>query len=212
MKPLVGTACAARVAIAVALFAVAPCAASHAAEFERLDVSEDSGTYRIEATLLLDAPAEAVVRALLDFAAQRTMSPPIRSIDVVGSAPAGGKLVKVVTDICLGPFCRSVEQLQVVRFQSPGEITATVVPGRGDLKSGRTVVEVLGAEARARLRIDCSMEPSRRRPFFIPKGWVLSAIRRQARQSARGIEALALRAASPVAPAPSADPAQAERR
>ncbi len=197
--------------IAVALL-LAPCAPAHSAEFERLDVSEDSGTYRIEATLLVDAPAEAVVRALLDFDAQRTMSPPIRSIDVVGSAPAGGKLVKVVTDICIGPFCRSVEQVQVVHFQSPGEITATVVPGRGDLKSGRTVVEVLAASARARLRIDCSMEPFRRRPFFIPKGWVLSAIRRQARQSARGLEALALRIASPETPSPSSGAAHVEDR
>jgi Polyketide cyclase / dehydrase and lipid transport len=182
-------------ALAAAL-ALLPPGLVRAAEFERLEVSEDSGTYRIGASLFMDAPPDAVVGALLDFEEQKGIGPPIRDVEVVGTAPAGGKLVRVVTDICIGPFCTAVKQLQVIRFLPPGTIQGTVVPQGGDLRSGNTTVEVSPREGRTRVEMDCTFQPSRRRPFFLPKGWVLNAIRRQARQSAAGLERLAARIAS----------------
>jgi hypothetical protein len=180
---------------ALALFASAGAGHAGAADFERLDVSEDSGTYRIRASLLIDAPPEAVVGALLDFEGQNAIAPPIVEIHAVGATPGGGEFVKIVSSICIGPFCKDVEQLQLVRQTSPGTISATVIPA-GDLASGATAIAVSAEKGRARVRMDCTICPRRRRPFFLPKGWVLSAIRLQARQSAAGLEALAARIAA----------------
>jgi hypothetical protein len=180
--------------VALALFASAGRAL--AADFGRLDVSEDAGTYRIRASLFIDAPPEAVVGALLDFDGQNAIAPPIVEIREVGTTPDGGKLVKVVSEICIGPFCKDVKQLQVVRLTSPGAVSAMVIPGAGDLASGATEIEVSADGGRARVRMDCTIRPLRRRPRFLPGGWVLNAIRRQARQSAAGLEALAQRIAA----------------
>lgn len=191
-----------RLALPVCLLLAASLNAGSArgAEFERLEVTEDDGTYRIQASLFVGAPPGAVVRALLDFEEQKAMSPPIRDIAVLGPAPDGGTLVRIVTEICLGPFCRDVKQVQTVRFEPPGAITATTVPDGGDLRSGSTSVEVSDSQGKTRVQLDCTLRPRRPRPFFIPRGWVLSAIRRQARQSAGGLEALAARLASRAGP------------
>jgi hypothetical protein len=184
----------------LALLALLAAVPVRAAEFERLAVTEDAGTYRIEALLSVNAPPEAVVRALLDFEAQREIAPPIREIKIIGTVPDGGWLVHIVTEICIGPFCRSVKQVQVVRFQPPNRVNSEAVPDRGDVRSAHTAVEVSGKDGQARIQLECTVRPSRRRPFFVPKGWVLNALRSQARESATGLEALAARLASQMPP------------
>jgi len=182
--------------VALALLAFVGAGHARAADFERLDVSEDSDTYRIQASLLVDAPPKAVVEALLDFEGQNAIAPPIVDIRVVGATPDGGKLVRIVSEICIGPFCKNVKQIQVVRLASPGAISARVIPGAGDLAAGTTAIEVSADRGRARVRMDCTIRPVRRRPSLMPRGWVLNAIRRQARESAAGLEALALKIAA----------------
>ncbi len=186
--------------VSLALLALLPATLARAAEFERLEVTEDSGTYRIEASIVVNASREAVVEALLDFEGQKAIAPPIREIKVVGTAPEGGTLVQLVTEICIGPFCTSVKQVQLVRFLPPNLISGTALPDGGDVKTGFTAVEVSVYNGRTRVQMDCTVQPSRRRPFFVPKGWVLNALRRQVHQSAAGIEALALRIASRTQP------------
>lgn len=176
--------------------AVMPTGQASAVEFERLEVTEDAGTYHIAAALIFNAPPRAVIEALLDFEDQKTITPPIKEARIIGTAPDGGTLVQIVTDICIGPFCKDVKQVQVVHLVLPATITAQVVTDGGDLKSGYTVIEVYEDNGRARVQLDSTIQPRRRRPFFIPDRWVLNAIRRQARQSAAGLEALALRIAS----------------
>jgi hypothetical protein len=185
-----------RAVVALAIFASAGVGHARAVDFERLDVSEDEGTYRILASLIVNAPPAAVVEALLDVEGQNAIAPPIVEIHAVGTTPGGGKLVKIVSEICIGPFCKRVKQLQVVRLTSPGTISARVIPGAGDLASGATAIDVSPVDGRARVRMDCTLRPLRRRPFFLPLGWVLSAIREQAHRSAVGLEALASRSAA----------------
>jgi hypothetical protein len=183
-------------AISLTLLALLPATIARGAEFERLEVTEDSGIYRIEASIVVTAPSEAVVGALLDFDGQKAIKPPFKEVKVVGTVPDGGTLVQIVTEICIGPFCASVKQTEIVRFVPPNLISATALPDGGDVKSGYTAAEVSANDGRTRIRIDCTVQPSRRRPFFVPKGLLLNALRRQVRQSATGIEALALKIAS----------------
>ena len=171
------------------------------AEFERLDATEESGIYRVDASLTVDAPQDAVLKALLDFEGQKALGPPIREIRVVGTQPDGATIVEIVTEICIGIFCPTVKQLQLVRFVPPGLVTATSIRDKGDVRSGRVDVQVTAEGGRTRIRIECVVQPARKRPFFVPKGWVLGALRRQARESAAGLERLAVRIAARSAPA-----------
>src|SRR6266508_2224773 len=126
------------IVVSLALLALLPATLARAAEFERLEVTEDSGTYRIEASIVVNASREAVVEALLDFEGQKAIAPPIREIKVVGTAPEGGTLVQLVTEICIGPFCTSVKQVQLVRFLPPNLISGTVIPDVGGVMIGLT--------------------------------------------------------------------------
>jgi len=191
-----------RTLVGLALLSLFPVGSTLAAEFQRLDVSEDGGIYHIDASLFVDAPREAVVEALLDFEAQKAISPPIRAIRVVGSQPDGATLVEIVTEICIGIFCANVKQLQVVRFVPPGLVSATAIREGSDVRSAHVDVEVTAEDGRTLVHIQCTVQPLRKRPFFVPRGWVLSALHHQARQSAAGLEALASRIAARPAPAP----------
>lgn len=187
----------ARLCAAVALaLAVLPHGVTRAAEFQRLDVTEDEGVYRIDASLFVDAPREAVLESLLDFEAQIAIAPPIRAIRVVGSEPDGATRVELVTEICIGLLCWNVKQLQRVRFVPPGLVSATAIREGSDVRASRVDVEVTAENGRTRVQIQCVVQPARRRPFFVPRVWVLNALERQARQSAAGLEALASRMAA----------------
>jgi hypothetical protein len=185
-----------RCAVFLALFSLLTATRAVALDFERLEVTEDHGAYRILTSLVLDAPPRAVVGALLDFEGQKAIRPPIKETRLLGVNPDGGSIVRIVTEICIGPLCTDVREVQVVHFVPPETITATVIGEGGDLKAGHTVIVVSSDGDRTRITMDCTIEPRRRRPFFIPRGWVLDAIRRQARESAAGLEALALKMAS----------------
>jgi len=99
--------------------------------------------------------------------------------------------VRLVTEICIGPFCTDVRQLQLLRFEPPGRLRGIQLRAGSDLASGYTDVEVTAAGSRTRVRIEAVARPARRLPSFLPARWILNALRNQARQSGEGLEAMA---------------------
>ena len=166
-----------------------------AVEFERLEATEEAGTFRVDASLLVEAPFDVVLAVLRDYEGQVRIAPFIREVKVVGQTPEGSALVRLVTELCIGPFCTDVRQFQLLRFVPPGRISGIALRAGSDVASGRTEVEVSAAGARTRVRIDAVARPARRLPSFLPTRWVLGALRRQARESGEGLEALAVKLA-----------------
>jgi Polyketide cyclase / dehydrase and lipid transport len=174
-----------------------------AADFERLAVTESSGTYRVEASVLIAARREAVLAVLRDFEGHTRIAPFIREVKVLGTTPQGETSVRVVTEICVGPFCKDLTQVQRVRFIPPGLLEAVTDRAGSDAESGHTSWDVTPAGERTRVRIVNVVRPTSGPPFFIPRRWVLAALARQARQCVSGLEALALsRAPTSTARAP----------
>jgi hypothetical protein len=93
--------------------------------------------YRIVLVARVDAPVEGVAAVLTDYAAYRKLDPQILASTVLPSDDQGGELVRTVVRACAGLFCRKVERVERVERRD-GELIATVVPERGELKSGLT--------------------------------------------------------------------------
>ena len=112
-------------------------AATQALSVQSLEANLRDGVYRIVLVARVDAPVEGVAAVLTDYAAYRKLDPQILASTVLPSDDQGGELVRTVVRACAGLFCRKVERVERVERRE-GELIATVVPERGELKSGLT--------------------------------------------------------------------------
>ena len=119
--------------LTIAFFPVA----TQALSVQSLEANLRDGVYRIVLVARVDAPVEGVAAVLTDYAAYRKLDPQILASTVLPSDEQGGELVRTVVRACAGLFCRKVERVERVERRE-GELIATVVPERGELKSGLT--------------------------------------------------------------------------
>ena len=112
-------------------------AATQALSVQSLEANLRDGVYRIVLVARVDAPVEDVAAVLTDYAAYRKLDPQILASTVLPPDDQGGELVRTVVRACAGFFCRKVERVERVERRE-GELIATVVPERGELKSGLT--------------------------------------------------------------------------
>jgi hypothetical protein len=119
-----------------ALVAIALLPASAGAlSVQSVEASLRAGVYRIELVARVDAPVEDVAAVLTDYAGYRGLDPRVRASTVLPSDDQSGELVLTVVRACAGFFCRNVERVERVE-RGDGELCATVIPERSQLKSG----------------------------------------------------------------------------
>jgi uncharacterized Rossmann fold enzyme len=99
---------------------------------------------------------------------------------VLPSDDQGGELVRTVVRACAGLFCRKVERVERVERRE-GELIATVVPVRGELKSGLTRTTWQAADDATSVTYEAE---------FVPDFWVPSLIGR--RYAVRALKASTL--------------------
>lgn len=121
-------------------------AAAQALSVQSLDASLKDGVYRVELVARVDAPVDDVAAVLTDYAAYGQLDPRIRFSIVLPSEEAGVELVHTVVRACAGFFCRNIERVERVE-RGDGELLATVVPERSELREGRTRTTWQAAES-----------------------------------------------------------------
>ena len=144
-------------------------AAAQALAVQSLEANLQDGVYRIVLVARVDAPVEDVAAVLTDYAAYRKLDPQILASTVLPSDDQGGELVRTVVRACAGLFCRKVERVERVERRE-GELIATVVPERGELKSGLT---------RTTWQADDDATSVTYQAEFVPDFWVPSVIGRR---------------------------------
>ena len=144
-------------------------AATQALSVQSLEANLRDGVYRIVLVARVDAPVEDVAAVLTDYAAYRKLDPQILASTVLPSDDQGGELVRTVVRACAGLFCRKVERVERVERRE-GELIATVVPERGELKSGLT---------RTTWQADDEATSVTYQAEFVPDFWVPSVIGRR---------------------------------
>jgi Polyketide cyclase / dehydrase and lipid transport len=146
-----------------------PAAAVHALSVQSLDASLDDGVYRISLVAQVDAPVEDVAAVLTDYAEYRRLDPRIRASAVLPADAEDGELVRTVVRACAGFFCRNVERVERVE-RAEGELLATVIPERSELKRGVTRTTWRAADEATRVTYEAE---------FVPDFWVPSVIGRR---------------------------------
>jgi hypothetical protein len=154
--------------------------ASQALSVQSLEANLRDGVYRIVLVARVDAPVEDVAAVLTDYAAYRELDPRIRASTVLPTDDQGIELVRTVVRACAGLFCRNVERVERVERRE-GELLATVVPERSELKSGVT---------RTTWQADDDATSVTYQAEFVPDFWVPVAIGR--RYAVRALKASTL--------------------
>ncbi len=155
-------------------------AATQALSVQSLEANLQDGVYRIVLVARVDAPVEGVAAVLTDYAAYRKLDPQILASTVLPPDDQGGELVRTVVRACAGLFCRKVERVERVERRE-GELIATVVPVRGELKSGLTRTTWQAADDATSVTYEAE---------FVPDFWVPSLIGR--RYAVRALKASTL--------------------
>jgi hypothetical protein len=144
-------------------------AVTQALSVQSLEANLRDGVYRIVLVARVDAPVEGVAAVLTDYAAYRKLDPQILASTVLPPDDQGGELVRTVVRACAGLFCRKVERVERVERRE-GELIATVVPERGELKSGLTRTTWQAADDATSVTYEAE---------FVPDFWVPSLIGRR---------------------------------
>jgi hypothetical protein len=111
-------------------------AAATAGEILTSSVTHTDGRYDLAITARIDAPSEAVLRAITDYSNLAAINPDIEVSELLGTTPAGVSTVRTIIHVCILVFCKRVEQLQYVTSPDANTIEAVIVPEGSDFRSG----------------------------------------------------------------------------
>lgn len=176
-------------AAAVLLAVAAPAAAL---DVNRLDVREQGRHYVVEFDARLAATPAAVMDVLTDYAIYPKLDP--RILEARQTGTQGGKpLLYTRLRGCIGSvFCSAIERWEAID-ERPDRLTATAVPGRGDLRFGLTVTQLSVDDGGTRVHYRTEFDPA----FWMPRWLVRSAMRTTLKDGTLGMfRAIEARAAA----------------
>jgi hypothetical protein len=111
-------------------------AATTAGEILASSVTHADGRYGLAITARINAPVDAVMRAITDYSNLAAINPDIEVSELLETTPAGVSTVRTVVNVCILVFCKRVQQLQHVTYPRADTIEAVIVPGGSDFRSG----------------------------------------------------------------------------
>lgn len=127
-------------------------------------VERDGGTYRLEVDALVHASPTEVRARLTDYRHLKQLNGSIRSSEILEREIGGACRVRIVTRACVWFFCRTIEQVQLVRESGDGNIDVRVIPELSDFKSGSARFRIRAEQSGTRLMINSEIEPA----FWVP--------------------------------------------
>jgi hypothetical protein len=140
-------------------------AAAPAGEILASSVTHARGRYDLAITARINAPGDAVLRAITDYSNLAAINPDIEVSELLGTSPDGVSTVRTVIHVCILVFCKQVEQLQYVTYPDAGTIEAVIVPERSDFRSGFARWQLVSTSAlTTELQFTETFEPD----FWVP--------------------------------------------
>lgn len=145
----------------LALCVIAPARAGY---LSSLDISENSGSYRVRLVMLIQAPAHYVHSVLTDYRHIYRLNPSITESEILPSPRNGAIRVKTRMEGCIFFFCRDVDRVEEVREVNAGHLQAVIIPEHSDFTSGSAdwLIQAVGDDSR--VVYEAQVTPA----FYIP--------------------------------------------
>jgi hypothetical protein len=143
------------------LFSFAPAGASN---LSKIEISENSGNYRVRMVMLIHAPARYVNSVLTDYKHIYRLNPAITESDILPSPHSGAVRVRTRMEGCIFFFCRNVDRLEEVREVNTGHLQAVIIPEQSDFTSGSADWRIQPVGDDSEIVYEAQVTPA----FFIP--------------------------------------------
>lgn len=169
--------------------------AAKAYELQHLSVTRQALRYHLQLKVRLQAPVESAYAVFTDARLLPRINPSLREAEILELPPGvAGERLRTRVRLCVGPFCRKIEQVQYMRYRT-GEngyrIEADVIPALSDLQFGQARWHFIDCAGDTCLNFDARIEPAFWVPPLIGPWLVEKTLREQAMTTSAGIERLA---------------------
>ncbi|KPK40681.1 MAG: hypothetical protein AMJ69_01680 [Gammaproteobacteria bacterium SG8_47] len=162
----------------------------HAGEVVTSQVEHQGREYQMLLVARVDAPRDAVHRALTDYAHLDRVISNVEQSRIVGHDADALRLLVVSYD-CILVFCKRITQVQIVTEHEDGNIDAILDPHHGDFDSGQLNWRIDADGPGTRVTLNMRFVPR----FWIPPiigPWLLKLrLRNQSEQTILNLEQLA---------------------
>jgi len=146
------------------MLALCPPAPAGARNLSNIEISEDSGVYRVRMVMLVHAPARYVSSVLTDYKHIYRLNPSITESEILPSPHSGTVLVKTRMQGCIFFFCRDVDRVEEVHEVNAGHLQAVIIPELSDFTYGSTDWNIQPVGNDSRIIYEAQVTPA----FFIP--------------------------------------------
>jgi hypothetical protein len=179
-----------------ALLAVAVLLPGHpaeGAEVIRAEVRHEEDLYSLYLEARLSAPPLAVFAVITDYPHIQDLHRRVRESRVLRRLDARTTEVFTLLKGCVAAvFCKSIRRVELVIENPPYELSAQVLPGQSDLKSGRVHWQLTAEGEGTRLIYESEMEPDFWVPPLLGDALMSRSIRNTTQQMIERVEQLAL--------------------
>jgi hypothetical protein len=146
------------------ILALWPPAPAGASTLSNIEISENSGNYRVSMDMLIHAPARYVNSVLTDYKHIYRLNPSITESEILPSPHSGTIRVKTRMQGCIFLFCRDVDRVEEVREVNAGHLQAVIIPELSDFTSGSADWRIQPLGDDSRIIYEAQITPA----FFIP--------------------------------------------
>ena len=137
---------------------------ARASSLSHIEISENSGNYRVRMVMLIHAPAIYVNSVLTDYKHIYRLNPTITESEILPSPHSGTVRVKTRMEGCIFFFCRNIDRLEEVREVNSGHLQAVIIPEQSDFTSGSADWRIQPVGDDSEIVYEAQVTPA----FFIP--------------------------------------------
>jgi len=163
----------------------------HAGELLDVAVGESGGRYAVQVEVHFDAPAARLRALITDYAHLDRINDAIRRSEVLAVNGPGRHRVRTEAQVCVGPFCKRIVQIQDVEVLPGGDVLATLRPEGSDFRYGRAEWRFRPEADGTRMHFRSEIEPAFWVPPFVGPWLIKRALEAEALRSVANLERLA---------------------
>ncbi len=176
------------VAVVIGLFLLTGSVAG--AEIHQLEVRNRGEVYKVELAFRVGTRADAVFKALTDYANLKKLHPGIVESEVLRGPPGLPLRVRTVLRGCIAFFCRDLERVQMVTAQGGFAIRTRIVPEESDFREGESAWELRPVRGGTEVRLRSRMIPELEVPPVLGPWAIKHSLERNLRDLIQHLERL----------------------